>query len=207
MIVLGLDLSLTSTGIAIIDSRKPEERILFREGSKPLPRVPTPGRAAGARKIDRGLVPVWERSRRISELADRILLDVVHVPLNLAVVEAPSFGSHHSGAAHERSGLFWTIVGSLRSVDVPVAEVPPSSRALYATGDGGADKASVVDVTVERYGLGTRDDNIVDAFVLAAMGCHAYLQPLDKTIPERQANALRSVLWPDLPTLTKGTYR
>lgn len=204
MIVLGLDLSLVSSGIAVVDTKKPADRLLFREGTRALPRVPTPGRSPKARTKDRGLVPVWDRAKRIADLADRILLDVNHLPLDLAVVEAPSFGSPTSGAAHERSGLFWTVVGSLRSVGVPVAEVAPKSRALYATGDGAADKKSVVDATVARYGLGTRDDNIVDAFVLAAMGCHAYFRPLDRHTTEVQAAALRGVIWPALPTLTKG---
>lgn len=201
MIVVGIDPSLAGTGLALINTLDSLDRVLVREGSRPPKRIPTPGRSPRARTKDKGVTPIWATAERISDLAGRILAHVAEVEIDLAVIEAPSFGSAVGGLTHERGGLYWILACTLRTWGVPLAAVPPRSRALYATGDGAAAKPSVVRDSVPRYQLPTRDDNMVDAFVLAAMGCRALGEPIDLDLDAPHTLALNTVPWPPL----KGT--
>lgn len=195
MIVGGFDLSMTGAGVVYVDpSSGVIQPNLFK--SKPGPRSPTP--AHKGRKKDRGIFPVWDRAARIEQLATTILFSMPE-DLTLAVVEAPSFASV-GGFPHERSGLWWKVVTQL-AIHCPVVEVAPTSRAKYATGSGAAAKASVVDAMVARYALSYRDDNMVDATVLAAMGCRFLGAPLDSNLPDSHLDAMNGVLWPTM----KGT--
>lgn len=192
MIVLGLDLSLTGSGVALLDPALGVGKAsVHRVGSRPGGRVPSPGHKG--RKPDRGIFPVMQRAERIDDLAHRIFDVWQPRPLTLAVVEAPSFNSLH-GHPHERSGLFWRVVCDLLDHGVPVVEVPPRSRAMYATGNGAADKKSVVAAMLEQHQLSFTDDNLVDAIVLALMGCRQLGRPADETLPHTDA-AMGGVYW------------
>ena len=192
MIVGGFDLSMTGAGVVYVDTltRMIQPNLLR---SKPGPRSPTP--AHKGRKPDRGIFPVWDRAARIDRLAAQIAFSLPNV-IDLAVIEAPSFASV-GGFPHERSGLWWKVVTHLAG-RCQVVEVAPSSRAKYATGSGSAGKASVVAAMVDRYSLSYRDDNLVDATALAAMGCRHLGYPLETNLPASHLDAMNGVLWPSL---------
>lgn len=193
MIVAGLDLSLTGTGVALVDTRHATMPVYFVEGSPPPADAPGYDRAS-----------VADRAERLAVLADRILADLLLLPLDLAVLEGPAMHSRH-GQPHERGGLWWMVADGLRVRGVPLAEVAPTARAQYATGAGNAAKASVLAASVAAYQLRTRDHNVADAVILAAMGARYLGEPIERHhLNPRQIGALDRALWPVLDSTTKG---
>lgn len=175
--VLGLDLSLTSTGRAGVyqDGRPPETGTVTT-------------RPAGD--------DYAARHARLLAAADQIL-PTVHP--DLVVVEGPSYGSsaQKSASIHDRAGLWWTVVGQLLDAGTPVAVVAPRTRAKWATGTGNADKTKVA-VGVARLwpDHDARTDDEWDALALATMGA----QWLGWDMPTRAHHALTlaAVTWPTL---------
>jgi crossover junction endodeoxyribonuclease RuvC len=169
--VVGLDLSLTATGIATPDG------VCTR----------TSKGKAGASLAD--------RRQRLLNL--RLRIDMVLSPYEpaLVVVEGPAFGSR-DGHAHDRSGLWWGVVDWLTYNKVPVAEVPPALVKKYATGKGNAGKDEVLAAVVRRYpDVEVTNNNEADALVLRAMGCDWLGEPL-ATVPQTHRAALDKVAWP-----------
>lgn len=189
MIVVGLDLSLTNAGVVVLDTET-QEISESLHSSKPGKRVTLDPVAAG-RKL-KPIYPVTDRAERLLMLADSILGALPPV-IDLAVVEAPSFASI-GGFTHERSGLYWMIMTQLVQ-HCEIAEVAPRTRAVYATGKGGADKMSVVDAILTRHELSFDNDNLIDAFVLACMGARSLGYPIEDDLPQEQQDAMKSVYW------------
>jgi len=99
----------------------------------------------------------------------------------LAVIEGPSYASSGRGT-WDRAGLWWWVVSILHLTGVPVIEVPPKTRAKWATNKGNAGKGAV-DVAVGRLwpDVPLRDDNDTDALALATIGA----QLLGIEVPQR----------------------
>lgn len=159
--VVGLDLSLTSTGIA---------RTLADGERFALVHTIT---SSGC-KTD-----TWEqRHRRLG----RIAVDVAEcVPQRtLVMLEAPSYASA-TGSQHDRSGLWWMTYTKLSWIeDVTIVPVPPAVRAKYATGKGNASKDAVLAAAVRRYpDIDVSSNDIADAVILMAIGCRLLGHPID----------------------------
>lgn len=171
--VVGLDLSLTGTGVAIIDEHETVTRIVRSKGEK------------GATLAD--------RSRRLDMLARRI---TYLVPIGaLVVVEQPAY-SQTGGSHHDRSGLWWLIVHELSNAGWDVAEVTPGGLKKYATGKGNAPKDAVLAAVVKRYpDIDITDNNVADAVVLAAMGARHVGTPIEASLPLANIAALDAVRW------------
>lgn len=169
--VAGLDISLTGTGIATLGGTT---------------RVPTKGRRKDS---------IADRHARLKHITGRVLDEVGIV--DLAVVEGPAHGAGHMAGHHDLSGLWWRIVGALSDRGIPVAVVPPMTRAKYATGKGNSRKAVVLDAARHRYGAILPSDDEADALVLRAMGLHHLGQPLAE-VPDGHRAALAGCQWPDL---------
>ena len=167
--VAGLDISLTGTGISTLGGTT---------------RVPTTGRRRDT---------ILQRRNRMRLILDTVLTEVGDV--DLACVEGPS---HHSvgGSVWDRGGLWWLIVDGLCARDIPVAVIPPMSRAKYATGKGNSRKAAVLEAAQHRYGAVLDNDNEADALVLRAMGLDWLGQPL-ADVPDGHRAALAGCQWPD----------
>lgn len=176
--VVGLDLSLTATGICTASGA----RTITSSG-----RAGAPLRTRRARLAD----IATEVRRAVNDATDRMAL---------VVIEAPAYDSR-TGHQHDRSGLWWMVVDQLLTDGHLVAEVTTGGLKKYATGKGTAKKMLVGSSATARYGVVFGDDNQADAFVLRAMGCHRYGQPL-ATVPKLNAEALDAVQWPDVDRLT-----
>lgn len=178
-VVLALDLSLTSTGYAV-------------SGDGHITRTGT--LTSSGHKGD-SLVTRWERLNALG--AGVMGLYAGHAP-DLVVVEAPSFGSK-TGAQHDRSGLWWLIVNRLLA-EGPVAQVPPSSRAKYATGKGNASKDAVLTAVVRRYQHLVEADidsnDVADAIALAAMGSRHLGEAVEPSLPATHLDAMAGAEWP-----------
>ncbi len=173
--VLGLDLSLTSTGTAFaIDGQI----------------------TTGLIKSESAGTTVLDQRGRLQGIRASIYqyMDSWPVP-DLAVIEGPSYGSKGAGT-WDRAGLWWLVVDSLIGNHIPVAIAPPSCRARYATGKGNADKDLVLAATVRRFDRVLRNDE-ADALILAAMGCDHLGAPL-VTMPAAHRTGLDKVAWPEV---------
>lgn len=175
--MLGLDLSLTGTGIARIGN-----------GIELVVTV-RPGKATGHERIARILEVIYDAQRGQD--------------LDLVVIEGPSYGSQQRAQQghHERAGLWWLVAHGLYAVGRPYAVVAPRARAKYATGDGTAGKAVVLQAARERYAhlvAKIGNDNEADALTLAHMGVD-YLGGHVVDMPAVNRVALKKVQWPSTP--------
>lgn len=168
--VIGLDLSLTATGIS--DGRWCDT-------------ITTTGATRDQ---------VAARAARIAHITTTVLEYTRGV--DLVVVEGPA-PSRHTGKVWDRAGLWWRVVARLLDAETPVAVVSPSGRARYATGRGNAPKDQVLAAAVRRYpGVPIGNNNEADATILAAMGLDRLGCPL-ATVPQSHRAALDAVEWPD----------
>lgn len=183
-VVIGLDLSLTSTGIAGVRSPGSPGTI-----SAMVTCVKSKGSVAAT--LD-------DRARRLDALAAEITGQVVDVHPDLVLVEGPSYGSQ-TGSQHDRSGLWWIVVMGLRELGYQVVEVPPSCRMKYATGKGNAAKDAVLAAVVRRYaGVEVTGNDEADALVLAAMGARWLGHPIEDSLPQTHLAAMAKVQWPEV---------
>jgi crossover junction endodeoxyribonuclease RuvC len=170
--VLGLDLSLTSTGTAISTG-----------SSYDTNRIRPPGGFRG--------------HLRLSWLADKIAGIARGIPL--VVVEGPAFGAK-GDAYHQLAGLWWVITLRLWDDGIPTAVVPPAALKRYATGKGNAGKDDVLRETCRRFPTFGGGNDEADALWLAAMGADHLGHPLTP-MPATHRAALAGVDWPALPAL------
>jgi crossover junction endodeoxyribonuclease RuvC len=178
--VVGLDLSLTSTGFAILTDTGAELST----------------RRSTAATTLRG------RYHRLARLTTLIVDDCDRAAL--VVVEGPSHGQGRQAGQHDRAGLWWLVVRQLHALGYDVAEVPPACRARYATGKGNAGKAAVVAAVARRYPwadlTGTGAEDKADALLLAAMGRRRLGYPIDDPLPKTHLAGMDGVAWPDPAT-------
>lgn len=170
MRIVGLDLSLSATGVALLDT----ERGTLR----------TTTIATGTRKGHDRMNFIIGTMRQLISGAD------------VAAIEGPSFGSKSQSQRghHERAGLWWITAHMLWVNKIEYAIIPPSNRAMYATGNGLAKKELVLRDVRDRYGniCHTANDNEADALILAVMLAHKFGNPL-VGLPPTHTRALAAV--------------
>lgn len=168
--VLGLDLSLTSTGLAEA----------WQNGIRTWTIKP---RGIGHERLEHLLYEIWKAAWE-------------YEGGHLVVVEGPSYGSQSGQKGHhERAGLWWLVTHKLWDCNVCVAVVPPSALKKYATGKGNAGKDAVLLATARRFPDFDGGNDAADALWLAAMGADHLGQPI-VAMPELNRAALKSVEWP-----------
>lgn len=173
MRIVGLDLSLTSTGCAEWENGTYES---WHHGR-------------GGKNTD----TLKQRKVRLEQSRDESV--GYGLSADLVLVESHTFAAK-GGSQHDRSGLWWLVVHALIDEGVEVVEVAPSSIKLFATGKGNASKDEVVLATARRHPniLFTTNDE-ADALNLVDMGLahwsHEYLDPT-----AYQQRALDKVVWP-----------
>lgn len=172
MKVTGVDLSLTSTGLAVI--------------------VDSSAHVARYRTTTAG-ADVTARHLRVLRIADEVREWCTGA--DLVVIEGPSYGST-TPHQHDRSGLWWLAVHRVLGAGLPLAVVPPTSRARYATGKGNAPKDGVLAAVVRRYPeVEVTGNDEADALVLAAMGARRLGRPVD-VVPKLHLTAMDGAVWP-----------
>lgn len=182
--VVGLDLSLTSTGIAL--------PFQADDGTWTVDahRVRSKGK-----KDD----TLYQRHTRLVGIASGIQKQIPTDAV-LAVIEQPAY-SRTTGHMHDRSGLWWLVVDMIRSWGLPLAEVSPSSRVKYALGKGGGKdtgKDNVLAAAINRYpGMAITGNDVADAVLLAAMGLDHLGHP-PAEVPKLHRAALDAVTWPEV---------
>ena len=181
MLIAGIDLSLTATGIALIDT----EAKAF--GDEPV--VVHTLRSKGV-KGD-GLA---SRARRLRLLADAV--ETLVYAADYAVIEQPAF-SQTGGSHHDRSGLWWITVERLASRAVSTVEIPPTSLKKYVTGKGNASKMEVMAKLIRLMpDVELGNDNEADALGLALMGARKFGHPLEPSLPLANLEVMEKIKWP-----------
>lgn len=179
--IIGLDLSLTSTGVAVVNHS------------------PTFGTTAAVDSIQskgKATATLTDRSTRLRGLVGKITDHARNA--DLIVIEGPSFGQARQGGQHDRAGLWWLTVARLTGLGLTVVEVAPATRAKYATGKGNAGKDAVLAAVVRRYAdVDVTGNDEADALVLAAMGARWAGHPIDDPLPALQLAAMAKPQWPD----------
>jgi Holliday junction resolvasome RuvABC endonuclease subunit len=169
--VVGLDLSITATGIA------------YRDGSV--------GTVGGDSKLgDRRLV-IIEEAVHVAVGGTEIGLG----PLpDLVVIE--DLPTHAKG-----SGITAMVHGTVRTLflklGVPYVVVTPATLKAYATGKGNADKPAMAVAAFKRTGREFADDNQTDAAWLRWAGLDRLGHP-EFTLPAAQRDRLDKANWPAL---------
>jgi Holliday junction resolvasome RuvABC endonuclease subunit len=178
VIVVGIDPSLTATGISVITETD------IRTAR------------AGTGSIDSTAVRLV-RKRIRTTLA--LIMQNIPVVADLFVIESPSMRSQY-GLHNQRVGLYWMLVDQLLARG-EVVEVTSKGRAKYATGNGNADKKAVKTAMRAAFpGVQIPDDNVADSLALALMGSRHLGYPLDGALPKKHLEAMANPAWPT----TKG---
>jgi len=190
MNVLGIDLSLNGTGLAMLS---------IDEAPPTLPRLPAyPSKAqelAGIlyqgvciSPVPAGVLQRWEA------ITAMVLAWAQHA--HTVVIEGYSFGSNlqFATAIRELGGI---VRYQLRKIGHTPVEVAPTSLKKFATGKGFAEKGQVIAAVAHRFGLELTDDNMADAFVLAKIGEALVMSDLDNArLPYHQREVIGAIKYP-----------
>jgi Holliday junction resolvasome RuvABC endonuclease subunit len=168
--VIGLDLSLTGTGIA------------YHDGEMTTVTTKTSDRDSRLLAIE------WAIHIAIGTEVDGPPV------ADLAVIEDLPTHAHGSGITGMVQGVARTV---LLKATVPYALIPGATLKKYATGRGNATKADMRMALFQRAGIDERDDNRVDAWWLRAAGLEHLGHPI-VDLPKAQREALAKVAWPEL---------
>lgn len=167
--VIGLDLSMTSTGIA--SSRGWTTRVRSHKSIEVSP---------------------FSRYRLIrAQVMDHVR------GADLVVVEGLAI-SRTTGQHLSRAGLWHLVMEEIDAAGIPWAEVSPTALKKYATGKGNADKDTVLLAVARRFpdhAISSNDE--ADAVALAAMGADWRGQPI-AAMPATHRTALDKVAWPSV---------
>ena len=187
MSIVGIDPSLTSTGIAVL--------ALHPVGSTKVMAVAAVGRDGTAGE------GYPERARRIVAQTRRVISQIP-ADTELMVMEGPSYGSQY-GAQMDRHALWMGVYSTIQGRGVPIAVVAPGTREKWATGsvprgiDRKVRKARVLAAVREMFpGERIRNDDEGDALILAAMGAHHLGWPMPFETKERHTTGLQAIDWP-----------
>lgn len=199
MIVVGLDLSLTNAGIAVLTDGRPT--LLTSVGH------------------DREGKSHAHRSRRIVSQTRAVIgalmtysgpngggRDGINDDIDLAVIEDQLEHGPMLPSALDRSALWWGVYSSLLAKRIPIAVMNPTTLKAWTTGTtrspikGEAKRQMLIEVKTWWPATPVRNDDIGDALALAAMGAFHLGDPMPFEIKDRHHNAMASVAWPDVVT-------
>lgn len=136
---------------------------------------------------------------RLDEIATQICERILLLEHPLVIVEGYSFASRNS-QAHSIGELGGVVRVSLWRASVPYVEVPPTTRAKFATGKGNASKGEVLSAVSARTGItwsGSGADDICDAFILEEIGL-TRLERERYSWPTINRSALEKIDWTPL---------
>lgn len=160
--VVGLDLSLSSTGVAHADGTS---RLLKPDDLEGMDRI-----GWITEQIGVGIEPVSSG-------------------LELVMIEAPVIVAAHISKALETVYLNGVVRWHLWDVEVPYLDVPPGTLKVYATGNGKATKTEMVVAARDRLGYEGKSDDESDALWLRALGWALLGVPLVE-LPKTHTRAL-----------------
>lgn len=178
--VVGLDVSMSSTGIAW--SHRGETTRITTKKNKNLPHD-----------------GIHERLETLTIECQRAAAGC-----DLAVIETANYGAPARGQSstyHQLAGFWWHAAQAVWRAGIPYARVAPSSLKLYATGNGGSatDKKAMLAAARAAFPrIPVANHDAADALWLAALGSEALGRPLVRGTPRQRAVAHQIELPPHL---------
>ncbi|WP_018135431.1 hypothetical protein [Acaricomes phytoseiuli] len=171
--IIGIDLSLTSTGIATLHNGQITLNTFRTKGTKN---------------------DTWkQRADRIINTSHQIAGSVP--PGATVAIEAPAYAST-TGSQHDRSGLWWYTYTTLHhGFGCPIIAITPAQRMIYATGKGNTTKDQVLAATIRRYPQANITNNDeADALILAAITARLHNNPIEnQPLPQTHLRALNKL--------------
>ncbi|MFA5355083.1 MAG: crossover junction endodeoxyribonuclease RuvC [Thermodesulfovibrionales bacterium] len=148
--VLGLDLSLTSTGVILLDR---DGGIVRQETVRTKPN--------GNRPPD--------EINRLNGIVDRIFDGVNRKNVLLCAVEQVAF-SRNMSSHSSLVALNYFVRKRLMELGIPFILISPTSAKKFASGDGKAQKDMMLLETYRRWGVAFDSSDLCDAYVMARIG-------------------------------------
>lgn len=171
-IFIGLDLSLTSTGVAVAHRG---HIVTARVVSKP----------AGGTSAD--------TAERLQTIVTGIFNHIPTTEHTRVAIEGPSFGSVN-GKAHERGGLFWLVRTKLARRGIDTIVIPPTSVKKYATENGTASKKDVLAAMRRRFpSVAVTGFDESDALAIVSMCARFHGAPLEPDLHGPPIDAMRGI--------------
>jgi crossover junction endodeoxyribonuclease RuvC len=150
MISIGIDLSLTGTGVVVIRDGKLVKQELIK--SKP----------AGKKNID--------ELNRIKNIVTKIE-DIVSIySPDIAVIENLAFGIVKTTSLTQLAGLNYFTRAMLTDAEIPFVLVAPTTLKKFATGKGNCPKDNIMMEIYKRWHVTMTNNNVADAYILAKIG-------------------------------------
>lgn len=156
MKTIGIDLSLTGTGICILENEKIVDTKLIKSKKE-------------------GDTPTDEIIRMYSiveEVVEEFLIynSKEEISVDLVLLEGISYMSKNTTALSQLSGLSYMVRSELFRNDIPFVIVAPSSLKKFITGKGNSPKDIIMMEIYKGWGETITDNNKADAFGLAMIG-------------------------------------
>jgi crossover junction endodeoxyribonuclease RuvC len=142
MVVMGLDLSLTSTGLVVL--------------------------AEGPMLNSKAIKSKENTERRLIDIKDQIEREMLEYEPNLVVLEG--YAMLANGRITALAELGGVVKASLYVRKQPFIVVPPARVKKFATGKGNANKDEVRLWVYKRWGVELKTNDEIDAYVLAQIG-------------------------------------
>ncbi|ANU79759.1 RuvC-like Holliday junction resolvase [Mycobacterium phage Sneeze] len=194
MIAVGIDPSLTSTGVAVLVDGKPVH----------YGRYGRPGHNGAS---------YTTRSRRVR----RMIREVTEAALtagkpDVFVIEEHPYAVGNQGNEFDRAAVWHGIYGNLDAREIPGVVVNNTTGKAWVTGAGRASKEDVIAVIDDWYAgqlaeplaswrKNQNPDDVADALGYATMGAFKLGDPLPFEPKERHRTALALLPWPKIATV------
>jgi crossover junction endodeoxyribonuclease RuvC len=147
--VIGLDLSLTGTGVVVVsnfDNPTILDQILIES------------------------TPKEENTPRLIGISTKVMKVIIKHKPNLVVMEGPAFGVQKSSSIFTLGELAGLVKANMHTMSQPFIIVTPSALKKWITGKGNAKKDLMLLKVYKRFGVEFSDDNLCDAYSLARYG-------------------------------------
>lgn len=175
--ILGIDSSLSSTGMCLIDTSVSGQTIRCAT-------IPTTPAAFGGTGFA-------AYAKRIKYIADTIGASLHQV--DLVAIEALAY-SARGASAFTLPWLWGRIVETVCERDIQLLVVGTSQRAKYATGKGNAAKDVVMASAIRRWPeVEITSNDTADALIVAAIGCRFLGYPVDEMPKAHYADVMKKL--------------
>lgn len=152
----GIDLSLTGTGLVILNNGKMTHNSLIK--TKP----------SGKSHDD--------ELKRLILIKNTVIDQIIKSKATIAVIEGLAFMARNTTALVQLAGLNYLLRQDLYLNEIPFKIVAPTTLKKFVTGKGNTEKGMMLLETYKRYGISFENDNECDAYGLAMIG-HCMCDP------------------------------